>query len=260
MIALLATLALAAPCPDGGMAEGPVTAGLLDGNLGQARRACPRTEASLGAGATLVADVDAFYGHIQAGATLGGSLALGEGTELFATFEALRYDALLSPFPSSVLGLGHTALGAGQRLYADEQTVLALHGKAVLPTAVGLYQHAWPLGFDLGLAWRFRAAEHLTLHANLAALTSFALSAGPALPRAGIAPTLGVEVRPWQAFGAVADLVGRFGVDAPVDVLGAALALRAGGAHLGAELGATVPLAGRERALATVDLRVTWRP
>lgn len=79
-------------------------------------------------------------------------------------------------------------------------------------------------------------------------------------PRAAWATTAGAAWRPWRWLELVVDAHAELGCAAALDVFALAPALRfAIGAHFGAELGAMLPLAGRERALAAADLRVSVR-
>lgn len=241
-----------------GLPTGPVSAALLDGGLGSARRACPRTELAIAPRALLLVDTPNFYGHIVAGLQLDGALALDADTELFGRLELVRYDSVISAVTSSALTPGHTTLGATRVLH-DEGLALAWTSKLVLPTALGLYRGAWPIGLDTGLAGQW-ASGPWGVHGQLTVLGSAALSRGPALPRAGLAPVLGGAVRPTPGVEVVLDVQSMFLYTAPIDVVALAPAVRLGlGDAWGAALGGTVPLAGRERALTAVDLRVTWR-
>lgn len=248
------------PCPVDGMADGPVVAGLLDGNLGRARRACVRDEVGVTVGGLLVADTPNFYGHLVGGLTLDGSLAVDDRTEVFATLELFRYDSVISALTSTYTGLGHTGIGASRVLTASDRGVLALNGKVVLPTAFGLYRNSWPFGVDLGLAGAWQAHDVVRLHGQIGALASAAASRGASQPRLGAMTTVGAELRPGRAFAVVADLASGFGYTAPLDVVSGALGLRfSDGKRWGLEIGGTVPFAGRERATAAVDVRNTVR-
>ncbi|MFN7145094.1 MAG: hypothetical protein ACK4YP_15060, partial [Myxococcota bacterium] len=98
------------------------------------------------------------------------------------------------------------------------------------------------------------------VHGDVTALGSAAVSRGPAGPRGGARVTAGVEWQPARPFAVVADLNAGFGYAAPLDHVAAAIAVRAGiGKRVGVELGATLPLAGRERTLAAGELRVGMR-
>ena len=245
--------------PSPALPTGPVAAGLLDGGLGAARRACPRTSFAVAPRGLLLADAANFYGHIVAGLNLDGALTLGGyDTEVFGRLELVRYDSVISAVTSSTLTPGHATVGI-TRVLRGEGLALAATGKVVLPTAVGLYRNAWPVGIDAGLAGQW-ADGPWSVHGQLTLLGSAALSRGPALPRAGIAPTLGGALRPTRGFAVALDLQSLFAYTAPVDALALAPALRFGTRRSwGAEIGAALPLAGRERALLAFDLRIAWR-
>lgn len=258
MLALLASLAFASPCLDDGMPEGPVIGGFLDGDLGSPHRACGRTEAGFDGSAYAVIETENFYGHLIGSGTFDGSVALGT-TELFATLEAVRYDSVITPIPGSYLGLGHTTLGVSHQVSSSDTRVLAVNGRLVLPTAFGLYHNAYPLAADIGFATRLKAAERLFVNTQLGLLGSLAVSGAPQ-PRGGVAATLGGEWRAGRAFALALDVNGTFGYTAPLDVLAAALGIRfSDGKRFGFEIAATVPLVGRERSLATLDLRASVR-
>jgi hypothetical protein len=247
-----------------GMATGPVTAGLLDGDLGRAHRACGRTEAGISGGGLLIVDLPNFYGRISGNLTVDGSWAIGERSELFATVELLRYESLITPMSSSSLGFGHTALGAARRVLQGSIWSLGVHGKIVLPTAFGIYKHSWPFGVDAALSVQVRPLDFLSAHAELGGLFSAAASRGASLPRAGGSATAGLELRPARSFALAVDLHAVVAyadpANTPLDVFAAALALRfADGRRFGFEIGATVPILGRERALANLDLRGSVR-
>ena len=243
-----------------GLPTGPVQAGLLDGELGRARRVCGRSEVALDAGGLLLVDLPNFYGRIAAGVRLEGSWAFAERGELFGSFEAFRYDSLITPLSSSAAGIGHATVGASYRFFGNDRAALGINGKFVLPTATPLYQHTWPLGFDAGLAAQLEAHRLVHFHLQAGLLTSVGMGKGPAQPRIGAALTAGAELRPHDTFAVAIDLHSSFGYTAPVDVFAAALAIRFSDARrFGFEIGATVPIAGQERAAARVDLKASVR-
>ncbi|MBW1877539.1 MAG: hypothetical protein JRI25_12150 [Deltaproteobacteria bacterium] len=257
---LVPGLAWADPCADlDGMPDGPVTAGLFNGDLLRAHRVCGRTEVGTFGSAYLVMDTDNFYGHIVASGFLDGSLAVDEDTEVFARLELARYDSVIAPFPDAYFGTGFTAVGVSRRVRTTDSSSLAVNGKVVLPTT-GLYRNAWPFGFDAGLAAVYAGVSRIRVHAQLTAAFEVAAGAGPASPVLGVSPTVGAQWRPGRAFALVLDLTSSHGMTDEVDYVAGALALRfSDGKRFGMELGASVPFAGRERALATVDLRLSAR-
>lgn len=259
---LLALPALANPCVGfgDGMPTGPVTAGLLDGDLGTGHRVCGRSEVGLDAGGLLLVDMPEFYGRLSAAGTLDGSLAVSDRVELFAALEFLRFENVITPIPATAFGLGHTSLGAGWAFLLREKVALGLNGKFVLPTAVGIYENAWPVGMDIGVAGQFAVSSKVQFHAQVAFLGSAAISRGASDPKAGGAVTFGTELRPGKAFAFVFDLYGNFGYRAGLDTLAVAMGLRfSDGKRFGFEVAGAVPFAGRERAMVRIDLRASIR-
>jgi len=253
---------LAGVCDDvtWGQATGPVALGLLEGGLGEGHRACGRTEAGVGAGGMLVVDLPNFYGRLSADMRLRGSFAVTERLELFGRFEFFRFDYLITPLSASVIGIGHTNLGANVRLLHQDRVALSLHGQVVLPTAVPLYSGVHPLAMDIALAGQFHLHPKIAMHADVGLIHSVGLGAGPAQPRVGGTATVGAEFRASPRVAVVTDLHASFGYTAPVDIFATALALRfSDGKRFGFDFGATIPLAGRERAAARLDFLWTVR-
>ncbi|TNE91878.1 MAG: hypothetical protein EP330_04030 [Deltaproteobacteria bacterium] len=262
MIALLLATALAGPCDDTdrGMAVGPSTVNPRPGDLGSGHRVCPRTEVGGSVGGAAVIDAANFYGNLAGGLTAHGSLALDDKTELYAQVELIRYDALISAFSDSVMGPGHTMVGASRRVLEGESWGLAAHGRLVLPTAVTLYRHAYPFALDAGGTFEL-AAGPIRPHATLNAVFSFAASAGPADPWLGLGWVGGTEFRAGQTFGFLVDLSGTYGYGAGgLDHLSLDPGFRFGFSDVvGAELGFHMPMGGRARAPLGLELAVTGR-
>lgn len=259
---LLASAAWAGPCETDttGIATGPVTVGFHEGDLGVPRRVCGRTEVALAPGGLAVVETENFYGHIVAGGTLEGSWAPSRRTEVYASVEAFRYDSVITPIPATYMGFGHVGVGVSQRLWDNDTFAVGLHGRVVAPTAFGLYQHAFPVGVDVGVSGLWAPLPTLRVHADVAGLGSAAISHGPAFPRAGARVMVGGEWQPVKPFAVVLDVTSGFGYTAPVDVVAGSLGLRFGiGERVGVELGAAFPFAGRERTLAAGELKVNVR-
>jgi len=262
LVILLALPARAEVCPKDadGMAMGPVQAGFYDGDLALGRRACGRTEVGLALGAGLIAEPENFYGNIKALADIDGSYALDENLEIFGALEVVRYQTVISSFTDSALGLGHLSLGAGYALASAEDYRLLGHGRVVLPTASGLYQNMRPLGIDAGVSGAYVLRSDLRLHGSLLLPFSIGLSRAASRPRLGVDLAVGGAWQPLSWFAFALDINGQFAYAAPVDFIALRPGLRfAAGDALGIELGAAIPLAGRERNLAAVMLRAAWR-
>ena len=242
-----------------GVPSGPVQASLLDGDLGRGYRACARSDVALGGDGLLVIEPDEFYGRLQAAGVLRAGWAPSADSELHLRLELLRYDTVISSVDAATLGLGHTTLGATQRLFEGARTRVSLGARLVLPTAFALYRHAWPLAADVLGLLEHRAHDALRLHASAGLIGSLALGSGPEQPRLGFATSAGAQWLPWRWGSLVLDVYGQLGYAALLDVLALSPALRFGGDQLGVELSAVVPVLGRERALLAGFLQVSWR-
>jgi len=102
--------------------------------------------------------------------------------------------------------------------------------------------------------------DRVQLHADLGMIHSVGLGKGPGQPRIGATVNFGAEFRPAWRFSVVTDLHASFGYTEPLDVFAGALGLRfSDGKRFGFDLGATVPIAGRERAALRIDFAWTVR-
>ncbi len=253
--------AQAGPCDSFtyGLGQGALQSGVLDGDLGTPRRLCGRHEFGVVGGLSLIADTANFYGRLRGGLTLDGSWAAHERIEVFASWEAFRYEAVLAPLGASFLGLGHLSLGATGRFLDLDRATLGVTGRVVLPTT-WLYKNARPIAWDMGLGVLGRLHPTVHVHAQAGVMASAAIGAGAADPRVGFAGNLGVELRPLPALGLVVDLQGNFGYQAPVEMVAASLGLRLSDRkRFGFELGATLPITGRERTAVSIDFRFSAR-
>jgi hypothetical protein len=242
-----------------GLGQGAVQAGIRDGDLGTARRLCGRHEFGVVGGLSLLVDVPNFYGRLKGGLSLEGSYAVHERIEVFAAWEAFRYEAVLAPIGSTFIGLGHLAIGGTGRFLDAEKVTVGVTGRVVLPTT-WLYKNARPISFDVGVGVLGQVHPTVHLHAQVGVMASAAISAGAADPHAGLAANVGVELRPLPALALVVDLQGNFGYEAPVEMVAAAIGLRLSDRHrFGFELGFTIPIVGRERTAVALDLRWSVR-
>jgi len=244
-----------------GMPDGPLRTSLHDGELGQARTPCPRSEVAAGATGLIVADVANFYGNVVLSANLWGAWDIDGGTTgAFAAVEAVRYQTVISSVTAEHIGPGHVSVGMTRRLLRAASATLGVGGRLVLPTALLLYDNAWPVGLDVGLGGGLAPTPRLRLFAEVGAQASWAFGSGPADPRAGFRITTAAAYRllSWLAVASQAEL--SMGWAAALDVVAVGLGLRlAFGQHLGAEVGVLFPIAGRDRTDLAGALRVGWR-
>lgn len=238
---------------EGALPTGPVQAWLWDGMLGLAQPVCPTTTIAVGPRALLLADTPAFYGRIVASGTVEARLALSDRTAVGMTLEPAHYESAISALSSSWFGYGATTLTATQRVDEGGPIGLAMTGRLVLPSSIGLYGHAWPFSADIGLGLQ---AEHRawSAHGQAGMAATAGVGAGPTALATGLPITVGGAWRPSGGFSAVLDLQSSFGFAASVDHLAVAPALRFGTGWFGMELGGSVPVAGENRTLTVVRL------
>jgi len=251
------------PCTgaDFGLPTGPTRAGLLAGDLGAGHRACGRKEVGLSFGGALTVDLANFYGRLGAQFALDGSWMVTDRLEVFAELELLRIEMLITPLASSSINIGHASMGVSYGFLRTRPLALAAHSRIVLPTAAGLYQNAFPFSLDVGVAGQLAINRHLNLHGDSTFLFQAMAGKGPAAPRAGAAVVVGAEFIPIPEVAIVLDLKTRFGwAGEPVDMLAGAIGLRFSDCkRFGFEIAGTIPIVGRERAAAAVELRASVR-
>ena len=243
-----------------GVAQGPVEAGLVDGDLGAAHRVCPITSVGLTPTAYAIIEPENLYGRILATGTLTGSWAVSEKLELYTHLEGVRMDMLIAAISTTAIGPGYASLGASWRGAEGESWALAVQGKLVLPTAFGIDEHGAPVGADAGVQFVWAPRETLLVHGVLMPNVAFAAGGGPLYPRVGVNLDVGAEWRAFKRFGFVLDGISAFGRTDTLDYAGVGVGFRGGiGEHAGLALEARVPLVGRERALTAADIRFDWR-
>jgi hypothetical protein len=240
---------------------GPVQSGFLDGALGVARSACLRDEVAFAEDASLIARPADFYGNVRLGTVISGSVVVRPELAIWGSFEALRWQTLLSAVGNTYVGLGYAALGASYRYHAQSGRSLAAHVRLVLPTTSGLDRRAQPLALEIGTTAELTASENFRFHAFLSAIGSLALSdIAPADPRGGLRVGGGIDWVPFEAFSLAVELASGFGTRDALDFLAVAAAVRfAFGDVLAAELGVIYPAFGAEPALAAAQLAVRGR-
>lgn len=251
------------PCTNAawGLPTGPTRAGLIPGDLGAGHRACGRKEIGVSFGGGLTVDLPAFYGRLAAQLAVDGSWMITDRLEVFAELELLRVEMLITPLGSTAITLGHTSIGASYGFLRTKPLALAAHGRLVLPTAFGLYRNAAPFAFDLGVAGQLEINRHIALHGDANLLFQAMAGKGPAAPRLGGSVVLGAEFIPVPEVGIVLDLKSRLGWGGePVDMLAGAIGLRFSDLkRFGFTIAGTIPIVGRDRTAAAVELRASIR-
>ncbi|MET0401368.1 MAG: hypothetical protein ABW123_03150 [Cystobacter sp.] len=242
------------------LAEGPVALGFLSAEVSTARRACPRTEVGLGVQGNAIIETQNLYGAITAAGVVSGSVAVRPDLEVFATLEGARVQYVQNAsLTGTRVALGQLSLGATWAVLARGAFVLAPSARLQLPTSFAS-PRTRTLGAEVGAALLHRSTERLGVHGYVGLEGDLGLGSAASLPRAGVLLNVGVEYAFFRFFAAVLDANVRFGHRAALDSVAPTLGLRfAVGEHFGAELGASLPVLGAERALAAGGLRLTWR-
>ena len=242
------------------LAEGPLTFGFLSADVATGRRACPRTEVGLGVQGGAIVEAHNFYGAITAAGLLSGSWAVRPDLELFATLEAPRFQFVQNAtLTGTTLSLGQLTLGGTYVALVNGPLVVSPSVRLQLPTSFAS-PRTRTVGGELGAAVLYRPVNRFEVHGYVGADVSAGLGAAAAQPRAGFLVNVGSEYALCSGFAAVLDANVHFGHRAALDYVAPALGLRfRAGEHFGAELGASLPVLGAERAMAIGGLKLTYR-
>lgn len=257
----LCTAAHAAlPCDDRALPDGPLPVGFEQGDFGMVRRACPRTELGVSLGGRAVIEQESFYANLRGGARLDGSFQPFAQLELFVSAEPFVYQQVIQSYRATHMGLGDSSVGATLLAFARESFALSPTARVNLPTAVGLYQNAFPASVEAGLVGVIEPFDELRLHGGLLGAVSWAFTAADADERGAILTNAGADVVLDDWVAVVVDLDSQLLQRADLDRLTAGVGVRfAFFDGLGVELGARLPLAGADRNLASLALRTAWR-
>ncbi len=231
---------------------GPLQVSLTDGGRGTGAELCPVSAIWFGGhGRAIVAPED-FYGNIVASAGIGGSYALGANTAVFASFDPARYQLVISSISAATSGTGTVTLGATHRLKSE----WGLLGRLTAPTGPE-YRNATPLGADLMLLYESMYSPDLGVHGHLGILGEVAISGARTDPRLNTVAATGASYMLASWCKIVAEARASATVTGAVDHISAALGLVVESVNgNGVELGAEIPLAGRNRTLAAISLRL----
>jgi hypothetical protein len=257
----LSTALAGGPCEQAadGFPVGPVLAPLADGALGTPKRTCVRSELGLGADARLTADTANFYGYIVAGVVIDGSYAVHPEVEVTGRLEAFRLDLGIASLSATSMGLGHLTAGAAWARDLSDVVAIGVRGSVVLPTATPLYQVGRPFAGEVALTSVQQPHRMVRVHEGVSGLIVGGVG-GPVALAGGLTVNAGVEVRPTKVFGLVVDVDAGLFRTATFDHLAVGGGLRfSDGRRFGFEFGVRAPLAGRERALLTTELKGTVR-
>jgi hypothetical protein len=239
-----------------GLPEGPVALGFVEADLATGRRACPRTEAGLGARFGAIIDTPRFYGSLGVNGVLFGSWAFRPDAELFATLEAVNFNYTVNAVLSATqLTLGNMTVGATYAFLQRETILSSVSARLLLPTSLEV-PGAHPVGGELGVSVSYRPKGWLEVHAYLGSDVTSAFSRANPYTRLGGILLAGAQLRPVPWFAFVLDLNGRAGA---LTYFAPSAAVRFRVARLGIEVGATLPVVGTDRHDFLAAARFGWR-
>lgn len=262
MITLLAFTALAvatSPCDGRALPEGPVPAGFGEADFGVVPAACPRTEVGFGLDGRAIIEAANFYGNVRAAGRLDASVQPFPQLELSLSTEVLAYQVVIQSFKADHLGFGDTSAAVKLLAFAKRGFALSVYGRTDLPTAIGYYANAFPVGLEAGVLMTLEPVDDLRLHGGLLGASSFAFTKANSDQRGAVIANAGVDVVMFEWLALVADLDGQALQRGSLDHLSLGLGVRGLLFGLGIEAGAVIPFAGDERAVTTGILRVAWR-
>lgn len=242
------------------LAEGPVTFGFLSADVATGRRACPRTEVGLGVQGGAIIETRNLYGAVTGAGLISGSFAVRPDLEVFATLEALRFQYVQNAsLTGTRMSLGQLTVGGTYVALASGSFVLSPSVRLQMPTSFAS-PRTRTLGGEIGVAALYRPTNRFEVHGYAGVDGSLGLGAADPLPLAGFLVNVGTEYALFSGFAAVLDANVHFGHRAALDYVAPAVGLRfRAGEHFGAELGASLPVLGAERALAAGGLKLTYR-
>jgi hypothetical protein len=186
---------------------------------------------------------------------------VGDLVEIWGSFEAVRFQSLISAVSTSYLGTGYLTLGSSLRVFDEQQRRVAAWARLVLPTTSGLDQHSQPLALEIGGTAEWNAHPNIRFHGALSLVGSVGISdLAPPLPRGGIRVGGGLDWIPYEWLSFQLELMTGFGYRDGLDYLALAGGARlAFGDRVGLDLSAIWPFVGAERALAGAQLGLSVR-
>jgi hypothetical protein len=248
LLLLLFARPLFAACdntPNPGLVDGPVNIGLYESDMATGRRACPRSELTLGARAAAIVATGRFYGNIGVDTLLTGSYSIRNRGEIFGSLEVVHWQFVQNAtIKGTEIGLGQLTLGGSLVAIETERWVLTPFVRMMLPTST-LGERV--LGGELGVASEFRPHRRLALHGFVSFDVSGGASSAPAFIRRGASFALGMQYMPWSWLALTLDLDVQVGHLDDLDVVALAPSLRFRFRRgFGLELAALAPVAGED--------------
>ncbi len=263
----LAILGVAGPVPartaEGapGLADGPLTLIAAVEPFGGIRRADPRSEVGLAAGAAAIIDEPGFYGMAQGALRVEGSWAVTPAWEVSGGLDALQFRYVQNAtLQETSWTLGFLTLGATWRALslAGGALDLAVFAGMLLPTSLE-YRNARVWGGEAGASLRGLATSWLGWYGGVALPVVGAVADAGSQVQASATVVAGASWTPAAWFRLTLEIDARLPFGKPVEQVAAGLGLRFAAGRLGIELDGLLPFAGTSRFDVAALLRATWR-
>ncbi len=258
-LVLLLMVAANSPCDDSALADGPLTAPFAQGDVGVARRACPRTEVAVGAAGRATVERENFYANLRGNARIDVSVQPVDEIELAVAFEPVFYQQVIQSYRASHVGPGDTSVSATLLAVAQRGYALSVMARATLPTAYGYYVHSYPFALDAGVLGMVEPLPGLRVHTALLGIASAQATVADKHARAAVAGDVGAAYRVFDWVAVVVDASAQSFATAPLDRAALGAGVRAAWGPLGVDASVVVPVAGAQRDLFGATLRVSYR-
>ncbi|MFO0561016.1 MAG: hypothetical protein U0269_23555 [Polyangiales bacterium] len=235
----------------------PGVAALSD--FGSTPSACGFSGFSIGGRMGLLVATSAFYGAIDAEASLSGTYRIDDDSWITLGFDAVRYRTVINAsVVTAPVDFGATTLTVHHVIATDDEAQVTLFLRALLPTELS-NRYAARLGVEPGFSVAYSPHRRWTLHGGISIPVSAAVSAAGThftfTPRA----SLDVAWLPIDPFELLLGLEARAGLDG-LEYLSPRLGLRVHATRrLFIDLSAMAPLLGLERTLARASLTAGMR-
>lgn len=228
-------------------------------DFGSTPSACGFSGFSVGGRMGLLIATSAFYGAIDATASLSGTYRIDEDSWISLGFDAVRYRTVINAsVVTAPIDVGATTLTVHHVMASDDEAQVTLFLRAMLPTELG-NRYAARLGVEPGFSVAWSPHRRWTLHGGVSLPVSAAVSAAGThftfTPRA----SLDVAWLPVDPFEVLLGLEARAGLDG-LEFLSPRLGLRVHATRRAfIDLSAMMPLLGVEKTLARASLTFGMR-
>lgn len=236
---------------------GPGTPALAQ--FGSTPSACGYRGFSISGGGGALVATSAFYGALDAEATLSGTYRIDADSWVTLAMDVLRYRTVINAtVVTAPIDFGASTVTVHHSIARDQDAEVTGFVRALFPTESSTRFGA-RLGFETGFSVLYNPHRRWSLHGGVSLPVTATISAGGALFTFSPRATLDLAWLPADVFEILAGLEARGGLDG-FEYLAPRVALRVHGTRaVFVDLSAMAPLLGLERSLARGALTVGAR-